>query len=145
MKTLLAIALSLAAFNSFARIPMQTCSGKDFSNYLATGSYVGQTDQGVSCQVDVSNSGANTIVNVISGDNAVSKIIRSNSQAGCNSGLKIFVQTDDVYTNSDRTSYTENIIRTNLTNNNQLYVVTSQATVDNTDRNETVAECVIDL
>jgi hypothetical protein len=141
MKTLLAIALSLAAFNSFAN------TTDTLTSVLPVGSYSGSNDRGA-CTVEVSSANASRkAINVTVSENAatVSKLVVDGSEFRFRANKKEFVQTDTVFTDSDRTSYNENIIRTTIAGDNQLYVVTSQATVDNTDRNETVAECVIDL
>ncbi|MBC7539150.1 MAG: hypothetical protein H7281_10035 [Bacteriovorax sp.] len=145
MKILLALAISLAAFNSFA-------SGSDAVNkltsYLPIGSYTGSTDQGTACLVSVSEVNypkKDIQVRVIEGNNDLTKLVTEGSEFGFKDYKKEFIQIDHTIVGNDDVNYVERIIRTVNAGDNKLYVVVSFSAVFNTNTDTQVAECIINL
>lgn len=145
MKILLALAMSLAALNSFAS---DSSAVDKLTSYLPVGSYSGATDQGSACQVNVSEVNypkKDIRVRVIEGNNDLSKIIANGSVFRYRDYKKEFIQSDHTVIGSDDVNYVERIIRTVNAGDNKLYVVVSYSTMLNTNAETQVAECVINL
>ena len=145
MKILLALAICLTSFGSFAA---NTTAVDKLTAYLPIGSYSGKTDQGVACLVFVSevNYPDNDIqVRVIEGSHDLTKLVAAGSEFSYKDFKKEFIQTERTLINDDDTTYVERIIRTVSAGNKRQYVVVAFNTVINTQSDNQVAECIINL
>lgn len=145
MRIILAALLSLVVFSSLANAG--DAVGR-FTSYLPIGSYSGVNDQGVSCNVtveEVNYPDKAISVRVVAGETDLSKLIEANSIFGYKDFKREFVQTSREQVGSDSTNYVERIVRTVSAGDHKQYVVVSYSTIMNTDRNDQIAECVVNL
>ncbi len=141
MKFLLATAISFVSLSSFA------CGVEQLASYLPVGTYSGVNDQGVACQVyvkEVNYPKKDLQVRVVAGGIDLSKLVQEGSVGRCR-GAREFDLTERSLVGSDDSNYVERIIRTVSAGDNKQYVVVSYSTIMNTDRNDQIAECVVDL
>jgi hypothetical protein len=145
MKILLALAMTLAAFNSFAS---GSSAADKLTSYLPIGNYTGSTDQGTACSVSVSQVNypkKDIQVRVIEGNIDLTKLIVDGSEFGYKDYKREFIQTDHTVIGNDDVNYVERIIRTVNAGDNKQYVVVSFSAVFNTNADTQVAECIINL
>lgn len=145
MKILLAVAICLTTVCSFAA---STNAVDKLTTYLPVGSYSGKTDQGRACSVSVNEVNypdKDIQVRITEGKKDLTKLIAAGSEFSYKDYKKEFIQTERTLINDDDTTYVERIIRTVNAGDNKLYVVVSFNTVINTESDEQVAECVINL
>lgn len=143
MKSLVLIVILAICHNTFA----QTMSAVEaLSSVIKVGEYKGKNENG-RCVVLVSEVNypqKALAVKVSDKLNSVTKLVEEGSEFKL--GMrKEFIQTTTSSIDENEDSYVERIVRTVLAGENQLYVVTSYATVMNREINRTAVDCVINL
>lgn len=145
MKSLIATALLLASFSTFAA---EEGSVDSFLSVLPMGTHTGTDDLGRACQVTVSeaNFPAKSISVQAENDKLkIFKVINDGSEFLFRAYKKEFIQTDRYYVDATRNSYVERIVRTVLAGDNRLYVVVANEITVNRDRKVELVECVVNL
>lgn len=145
MKVLLALALSVFCFSSFAK-PVSVVD--KLTSYLPVGFYEGRNDQGEFCSVIVSEVNypkKDVQVRVMTPKFDLSKLVEENSIAAYKDYRREFIQTETNIFGSDETQYVERILRTVSAGTTKQYVVVSWAIISNRDRQTEEASCVVDL
>lgn len=145
MKSLIAMALLVASFSTFAG---ESGSVDSFLSVLPLGKHQGSDDRGQSCSVTVTeaNFPAKDIsVTVENNKSRIFKIINDGSEFLFRAYKKEFIQTDRYYVDSTRNSYVDRIIRTVIAGENSLYVVVANETTVNRERVVEMVECVVEL
>lgn len=145
MKSVLAIALMMASFSTFAA---ELGSVDSLVSVLPQGTFNGKDDLGVACTVSVYevNFPAKAVaVQVNKGNAKIMKVINDGSDFRFVAHKNEFVQTDRYYVDDTRTSYVERIVRTVKAGDKQQYVVVSNEIVVNRDRSVEAIDCVVNL
>lgn len=145
MKSLIATALLIASFSTFAG---EASSVDSLLSVLPLGKHEGIDDRAQACSVSVTeaNFPAKAIsVTVENNKTKIFKTITDGSEFLFRAYKKEFIQTDRYYVDSTRSSYVDRIIRTVIAGDNSLYVVVANETTVNRERVVEMIECVVNL
>lgn len=145
MKSVIAIALMMASFSTFAN---NMGSVDSLLSVLPHGTFSGVDDLGVACSVSVYevNFPAKAVaVQVNKRNSKILKVISDGSDFRFIAYKKEFVQMDKYFVDSTRTSYVERVVRTVLAGDKQQYVIVSNEIVVNRERTVEAIDCVVNL